>query len=329
MLEEATPIEESSEEPSLRDQILTAKAEIESVEESNAPVEVVREEAKADDKVVDTEANKEPAKVDSSIPAPTSWKSEAKEKWGDIPDEAKKYIAQREAEMHRAITAQDDLKTAGKAIRELVQPYQDLFAEMPDIKPPALIRGYLETEKTLRRGTPEQKAALIGNVIKAYGLDVNLLNAALQGQIQATRPDPRVETLEQRIARFEELEQQRAESEKLSAIEKFMVDNAIDEDFITDEFLNEVKIVRATSPQLSERQALDQALERYRWLSPSLRESMLKSQHKDASKQDALNRARKAGSSVVGSPGLGADIDKPATDLRAELERQFSRVGRL
>ena len=318
MTDENASLEGSSDEKelSLRDQIEAARDEVEAADNPAEKAEPEKAEP----------ATPEPEKADPDEPPPNSWAADAKAKWGDIPQEARQYIARREAEMHRAITAQDDLKTAGKAIRELVSPYQDLFAEMPDIKPPALIKGYLETEKTLRRGTPEQKAQLIGNVIKAYGLDLNLLGQALNAEQPIYRPDPRVETLEQRLARFEAEAEQRQEKEKLSVIEKFMTDNQVTEQHIDEAFIAEFEAVRRLNPQLNEAESLQKAWDRHSWATPELRKAHIEKQHQDTSKQEALNRARRAGASVTGSPGLGTENDKPLGSLREELERNYGRL---
>ena len=339
----AIPEGESSEEGqevSLRDQILAAKEEIEAPNDrepkpnDREPKPNDREpkpndrEPKPNDREPKPNGTDKPTEPEHQ--PPNSWTADAKAKWADIPSEARAYIARREADMHKAITAQDELKTAGKAIRELVQPYGDLFAEMPGVAPPALIKGYLDTEKTLRRGTPEQKAQLIGNVIKSYGLDLNILNQVLQQNAPPPQPDPRLNTLEQRIAQFEAQQQATQDEQKLSIIQKFMGDNGLDEAVINDDFLAEVSFTKGKNPNLGEREILDKAWERYQWANPETRLALIGKQKQETGKQDAINRARRAGASVTGSPGTGTETDKPAESLRDELKRQFGRAnGRL
>jgi hypothetical protein len=325
---EQTQEKEEEKELDLREQIMAAKEEIEAKQVEKTVESEKPEKVEEPEKKEVKEESKEDTE-DTDIKPPNSWSKERKEQWSQIPKEAREYISKRESEMHKAITANDELKQAGKVIREVTMPYRDVFEELKDTKPADLIKGYLETERTLRRGSPEQKAALIGNVIKSYGLDLNLLNNAIQGnvQVQQFQPDPRLSTLEQRIAQFEAQQQAQQENQKLSVIQQFMSDNNIDESGINEQFLAEVSFTRGSNPSLSEREVLDRALERYQWTNPELRQSLLAKQQTEASKQDTLKRAKNAASSVSGSPGTGSESDKPAESVAEELRRQFGRAN--
>jgi hypothetical protein len=324
--------EDKNEELSLRDQIESAKAEIESAnnEPEKSPIKPVEveESPKDDGKESQNETETKPVPVVEDVAAPNSWNKEAREKWADIPVEAKRYIAEREAQMHRAITAQDELKEAGKAIRELVQPFSPLFKEIGQ-PAPDLIRGYLQTEETLRRGSPEQKAGLMANVLRSYGVDLGLLSQAIGNPQPVPQLDPRVQSLEQRIAQFEENTRLQQEAEKISVIESFLSDNSLTDESIDQEFIAHIGLTKSMNPNLSERQILDKAWENYSWGNPAHRQKLIEKQVAESTKSEKVLRAKKAGSSVSGSPGAGSIQEKPAESLREELERNFSRAARV
>lgn len=56
----------------------------------------------------DPAAQTAPAQAQTDIPAPPSWNAEAKAKWADVPPDVRRYIAEREENVHRQFTRHDE-----------------------------------------------------------------------------------------------------------------------------------------------------------------------------------------------------------------------------
>lgn len=150
-----------------------------------------------------TPASAPPPPSPDAIKAPQSWKPAAREKWAAMPPEVQQEVTRRERETATALQESAESRKVHQQFREVVGPYEGLLRAAGS-EPMAAIGQLLQTGAGLRHGSEAQKAQLIANVIKEYGVSVPTLDKVLAGQAtQEAQPqqqaaqfrDPRIDQM--------------------------------------------------------------------------------------------------------------------------------------
>lgn len=163
--------------------------------------------------------------------APGSWTPEARELWVQIPPRAREEIDRREREISRAMTQSAEARKFHSEFSAAMQPYMGFIAAEKST-PMQAVQYMMQTGAALRVGTPAQKAQLVAETIKNFGVDLRALDQILAGQQPSTDPMDQVNRLvEQRLApivgQFEAMQnrsQQAASAAAQSEIERFASD---------------------------------------------------------------------------------------------------------
>jgi hypothetical protein len=119
--------------------------------------------------------------------APQSWKPLAREKWAALPPEVQEEIARREGEVPRALEEASQAKRFQAQVTEALRPYE-MIARAAGQHPVQYAAGLMQTAAALQTGAPQQRAAIVANIIKQFGVDVTELAAALDGQPTQAQP---------------------------------------------------------------------------------------------------------------------------------------------
>lgn len=153
------------------------------------------------------------AKSAQTSKPPASWRPAVREKWATLPPEVQAEVARREREVAQA------LQQAAPVREKAAQWDQALAPHMPMIQALGgnvhqVVGQTLQAQQVLMYGSEGQKAGMLAQIIKGYGVGVEALAAALDGtaapaqgvQTATPRPqefrDPRVDgLLEQAQAR--------------------------------------------------------------------------------------------------------------------------------
>lgn len=246
--------------------------------------------------------------------APNAWSNAAKAAWVNADPVLKAEIAKREADVHREFTRQDADRNFGKQLKTVIDPYLSII-QAEGGEPVRAVRDLLETAKQLRTADPQTKAQLIGTVCRQYGVDLGLIG--VQGQQNQTI-DPNVQALYTRIQQLEgKLGQREAEAlnqeqaHYQSSIAAFAADPA-------HEHFEAVKPAMAALLSGGQAKDLQEAYEMALWSRPDTRSSLIAQQQQAAEAKrvaDAkakADAARRAGGSVIGSPGIGQTTDPRA-----------------
>ena len=168
----------------------------------------VSKEAKEDSAVQPAKTEPEPATP--AIDVPNSWTAEAKARWDKVPRDVQEYIAQREAESHKAITRAGEERKSVEPILQTIEQFKDVIAEN-NIPPHDAIARMFAVERWLRQ---DAKAAING-LAEAYG--VNLSGNSANAEVSAQQPD--LSGLKQEVAQLKSYltAQQRAEHDRTQA----------------------------------------------------------------------------------------------------------------
>lgn len=266
------------------------------------------------------------AKLDEDA-FPASWKKDVATHWSKVPPEVRKYIRQHEEQTRIAMTKQDEDRLTGKTLREITTPYMAMIqSEGGTIQ--TAFQNLLNQAYILRRGTPEQKRALVMGAIKAYNIDVSEPASTQQGWV-----DPQVSALQQKLAELENWKQQQSQQAQFQ--ETASINGQI-QTFASDpknEHFQNPKVQSMMGALLMNGQAesMEDAYQKVIWAIPELRSTLITSQQaEDQAKRAAEARAkataaRNASGSVRGSSsGLsGSQSASPKGSLREELVAQY------
>jgi len=152
-------------------------------------------ETKAEDAPVKAEttelAEVEPVVDAPKIAAPNSYSAAVKEKWNTLPPEIQAELSKREEEVHRMMTSPTGELNFGRSMKETFSPYMPLIQEEGGT-PEGAIKDLLSMAYTLRKGTPEQKTAVVREVCENFNVNM--------GDGEQEYVDPTISLLQREIA---------------------------------------------------------------------------------------------------------------------------------
>ena len=310
-------------EKSLRDQLHEAMTESQSRERDD---DGKFASAKPEETQVVEEGKETP---EPDIEAPNSWKAEAKQHWNTLPKEVKQYIVDRETEVHKGFTRQDEERTFGKQLKDVLTPYMAMI-QAEGATPSQAVQSLLNTAYTLRTANPAQKAELFRSLAQQYQVPLEELTQ------QQQYVDPALEQLQSRLAQIERenqmLQQQRVmqnQYEMESTIAAF--GSKPGHEHLGDvsahmSALIQSGVVQGATPD----ELLENAYQQAIWAKPELRSTLLAQQQAEEAKraaeakQQKADAARRAAGSVSGSPVTSSAATKaPERSLREELLAQM------
>jgi hypothetical protein len=241
---------------------------------------------------------------------PSSWKSDYHAAYPALDPKLKEYIHQRERESLDGITK---YKTTVDKWDEVFKPYKH-FIDEANVDPRHITQTMMDTHIALTQGDAATKKQWADYLIKSYGLDA-YMQAAAGGAPQAPE-DPRIASMESRLAHFERQTQAQVEAAKETEISQFLADakNVYAEELIPDM----LQLVRAGMAR-----TVAQAYEAAKWTNPTVRAKLI-----DQSIQDAVKPRKQAPANVNAGtlfPATGvkreaaATIDKEMNDIYAEI----------
>jgi hypothetical protein len=257
----------------------------------------------------------------ADIPAPHSWTNEAKAKWNEVPVDVRRYIAEREDQMHRAIAHNDKDRDLGRVMSQTLQPHMETMRAI-GVSPDQAVSGLLNVDAVLRKGTPQQKLEMVHEIMRSYQIPLEQVM-----QHQPLPQDPRLQALQQQMQAMQQQFQQ-GQQQQQQTLEERAAQAEIEASKAN---MPHLEAVRGQMAQLltnglaaTLQDAYDQAV----WANPQTRQALLAQQTAAASKAARVASARNAGSSISGAPG-GVVAVQPATNrsLREELQANFGAAN--
>lgn len=268
------------------------------------------------------------------VEAPARWTAEDKAKFATWPPDVQKAVVERnkaiEADYTRKTQEAADIRKSAEPLLNAIKPFEAYLTQLGPVtgrNPPEMIAGLLQTEHTLRTGTPEQKYQAWANIGRDYGLDPR---AFTTGQIP--QPDPVISQLRQQVS---ELSQWRTQYEQhTEAQSKQQLDSTIDA-FATakDEagrskypHFERVKGVMAHALQNGEAATLEEAYQKAMEPINTAIAEELKTRTQTAEQQREQSVAKATKALPVKTSGNAPGATK-ATGLDAILDERLSAAG--
>ena len=166
--------------------------------ESNEPETtqdiISKEFDKLEEKAPKEKAPEEPKVVSQERSPWKSWKADAAKVMEGLPEEAQKYIIERQDQFHKGIEQYKEAANYAKTIDKAISPYKDYMHNL-GVTPDVAFTNLLKTEHTLRMGSYREKAEMLQKLAHDYQIDMNSLAGVpydpnmhnLQAQLEYTQ----------------------------------------------------------------------------------------------------------------------------------------------
>lgn len=256
------------------------------------------------------------------LKAPSQWKPQVREKWGQLPREVQEEIIRREGDNLRLVgSVGQKIKFADDVGRHLA-PFAERL-QGNKVSPNDFVADVFNTVKGLAHGSQEEKAALVANIVQTYGVDLRVLDQVLTARISAPPPNQEVMAARQLAARAEAvLRSQRQGIETQVATSATSTLDAFGAD-PKNEFFADVRDLMADLMEAGRAKTLDEAYSAAVWAHPDTRKILLQreAQQRATTRTQRAAAAREASSSIHGTPlhAGGAALNPNAT-LRETIE---------
>lgn len=257
------------------------------------------------------------------IPLPKSWKKDVAEDWAKTPASVRAEVQRREEDMLRGISEYRGLASIGRALDKVIQPYADVIRSS-GVPAPQAIGTLLETAKTLRTGTDEQKVGTLLQVINDYGISFDALTQA-HSQHAAQPVPPVVLQLQQKLQQLEGTISQQAQASEQAALAE--VERQV-ESFLADPKRPHARAVITEMQGLLAQglaSTLDEAYDKACQLNPEVR-AKLQAQQAEADRRreaEKVASARRAASANVVRRGV-----HPAPAQKGTMEDTIRKTYR-
>ena len=262
---------------------------------------------------------------------PRSMSPAAREQWKDTPDAVRQEFARIDQRMEgMAQKYGRDAQRAQQMDRALA-PFSQLFAMNGG--PGETLPGLLQTASVLQMGAPQQKAEMVANIIKQFGVDINTLDNLLVGE--APPPEVQQQTqvqqaVQQAVAPYQQtLSQLQAQQQYAAQQSQQEVASEVDA-FARqpeNEFYHDVKADMADILDMAANRGIEMdlktAYDRACLMNPEISKIIQTRQGAQSTQQK-----RRASSSIHGTPGGEGDVAAP-NSIAAALNDAWDNAGRV
>lgn len=273
---------------------------------------------------------------------PQSWRPAVRDHWGKLPAEVQEEVTKRETEVSRALVQSAAARKFADEFGSVVRPFEHLI-RTSGVDPLKAVQNLMTTAASLQTGTPAQKAQVISNIIKAYGVDIAVLDQVLSGQTPkpgtpGAGPDPsilaaldaRLKPVTEFMSRLQgqtQQQQQQLEQEAAQTYEQFANDPA--NEFVGDLAEDMADLLEMSAKRgrvMTMKQAYDLAANQH----PEISKVVAERKAADTATRAAggIEKARRAAASQSsGSPGtMGGSSAKPK-GVRAAVSQAWDDLS--
>jgi hypothetical protein len=255
--------------------------------------------------------------------APESWPAALKAKFATVDPEVQKFLSEREAEIHRRFTSQDEDRKFGSEVKRMADPYlATIQAEGGDVK--AAFKDYLNFSYIFRTGNPQSKLGALHHIAKMFNVPLALQQQPA-GEASAFTQADISGAVQAEIKRQRENDEHSRMLGEIEAFRKAPGHEHFDR-------LKPVIVGLLQSPNAPDADPLTWAYNEARWADPELRSTLQMEANRGADGSSKADAARRAKVSVTGGPGgavaqsaNGADRSL-RDELRANMRATMGRV---
>lgn len=123
----------------------------------------------------------EVAAAEVSERIPVAWRGAARQHWGELPQPVREEVIRREREVNTVLDESASARKFVTEFNEVVQPFQSFMAA-DGVTPIQATQNLMRTAAALQVGNPQQKAAIATEIIRKYGVPIDVLDSMLAGE---------------------------------------------------------------------------------------------------------------------------------------------------
>ncbi len=279
----------------------------------------------------------EPASTDS-IKAPVNWGPKEREDWSKIPRHLQEKVMARETEISNMLNTTADARRTHDEFSQMSERYSHTLSDVAGNTPMERANNIFGTVDMLNRGSSQQKASLVADLIHQYGVDIGQLDSAIVGSQpteQQSQNSQLERMLQERMAPFEQqMGQQRAYEQQQHQQKQEQANNEVVEFSQNAEFLSDVRYDMADLIDMADKQgrpiSMQKAYEAACSLHPQIQAVLdqRKQQQQLAGGTNAMALKRAAASSITGSRG-GAGGGGGSQSMRDALVDAWDGQGKI
>lgn len=271
--------------------------------------------------------------IDYSKP-PSSLPIAAREGWAQIPAPIRMALVKRDATMSEAVGEATRNKEYRERMDAQVRAYEPI-ARAAGMDPMRWMGSVAQTASALHIGAPAQKAQIVANLINTYGIDLESINAHLQGTAPPAggQGAPAQVDIQAEIDRRIQQRMEQAETAQLTNRAKQAMDAVRAKSEFWNDLGGDAKIVPLAAALVSAGHyddpevALGAAYEMLAQRSQEVSAVLKQRQQAEAARaaQASTQRAKAAASSVRSSPT--AAVQAQPESMREALERAYDDLA--
>ena len=261
------------------------------------------------------------------IKAPAAWRPEVREQWAKVPQSIQAEVARRERDYQLTMQQAAGQRQFVDAFEQAVRPYE-VFIRQENSNPIQAMTNMFQTAATLRVGTPMEKAKIACDIVKNFGIDIEVLDRMLAGApVQGVPQQQMLQYRDPRVDQMLAIQHQRAVEQ--DHFENQSIARGLQKFAATHEFYSDVSDTMADLVERASKRGetvnLEKIYARACQLDGSV--STILAQRSAATRQgqnsQAVLRARRAASSPRSEPTPdGATVPKDDS-VRAAVEAAF------
>jgi hypothetical protein len=259
------------------------------------------------------------------VKAPQSWKPNEREAFAKAPPEVQQAALRREAEITRTLNETAEARKTVEQVQRTLAPYETI-ARANGMDTMQYAGSVMQTAAVLHMGSAQQKAALVAQLIGAYGIDVDAVNAVMQGQPPQAHAAPQQPP--QDVSRLVQQEFQRraqaaSEAQAAQAWEEFQASSP---EFLAD-VKEDMRFILEREGAAGRKMTYQQAYDRAVKLNEDVSAILAQRKAAEAAKAQiaSTQRTRAAASSVKPTPA--AAVPAQPADRREVLSRRFDELS--
>jgi len=268
---------------------------------------------------------------------PQDWRAEARAEFAKLPRVVQEEALRLHVETKKGLQDLAEARKEAGSWKEATGPYGHVFGGQP---PQQVVGNLLRTFAALQSGHPQQRAAVIADIVRSYiGTDeqaIRILASALDGQPVAPGPSAQPALSHDQIR---QLARQEWETAQRGAQSDAAVKTWKDFETANGEFLNEPGFRQRIAIELQvamdskggqpTREDIQSAYDAACQTHPGVAKIM--NQRKEAEavgKANASTQTRTAAAiGIKNEPAVVGSMNEPAKDVREEVTRQYARLS--
>ena len=242
----------------------------------------------------------------------SAWKKEAQEKLSGLPPEVQELIIEREGQFHKGIEKYKSEAHLARNIEKAIAPHKDYMLQL-GVTPEIAFANLLQTERTLRTGSKEQKAALFRQLAHDYQIDAS--------EVAQMPFDPQMHQLQSELAQLRN--QMGSTQASQQSAEVGQIEQTIEQFAQSHEYFDDVKLHMADLLDKGFATDLDDAYTKAVRLNDDVFSKFQATQFENSKRQEALKAdqaakaAKAAAVSVRGAPTGATHNPTPSTTEEA------------